>query len=71
MSRRRAGVDPTAVTPTDLLTIPETAREMRVSVRTVYRLIAEKKLIPTRGSAHLRIERSTLREYYASRRTAA
>lgn len=71
MSRRAARLAAPELAETDLLTIPETAREMRVSVRTVYRLIAEKKLIPTRGSAHLRIERSVLRAYYASRRTAA
>ena len=66
-----ARLDSPTLAATELLTIPEAAREMRVSRRTVYRLIAEKKLIPTRGSVHLRIERIVLRAYLASRRTAA
>lgn len=57
---------------TAALTIPETARELRVSRRTVYRMIAARKLIATdvstRGRPRLRVELTSVRQLLANGR---
>lgn len=71
--RRSSGIEPTLVepraptTPEDVLTVPEVAKYLRVSTKTVYALLKRGELRGFRVGRVLRLRRTVVEEFVARR----